>query len=295
MNISLFLKYLSYERNYSPLTIKNYEEDLDLFRKFLTTYKENLVWEDVDASIVRAWIVSMMDAGDKSSTVSRRLSALRAFYRYYMREGKTDVNPVTGVHGPKGSKSLPVFIKEKDMDRLLDNNVYFPDGWMGARDRLILQTFYMTGMRRCELINLNDADVRTEEGIIKVYGKGRKERLIPIAEEEIKALNDYKAMRNAQVPCRKDSAFFVTQRGERMTGERVWQIVRKYLSLVSTVKKRSPHVLRHTFATSLLNNDAELRNVQELLGHSRIATTEVYTHVSFEELKKVYNQAHPRA
>lgn len=295
MNISLFLQYLSYERNYSPLTIKSYKEDLILFERFLRTLEGSVIWTDVDSSIVRKWILSMMDAGERNSTVCRRLSALRAFYRYNLRKGVVDVNPVVGVRGPKLPKTLPAFIKEKEMDRLLDNNVYYSDGWMGARDRLIIQTFYMTGMRRSELVSLNDTDARTEEGVIKVCGKGRKERLIPIGKEEIKAIEDYKTMRNAQVPDRDDCAFFVTKKGERMTGERIWQIVRKFLSLVSTAKKRSPHVLRHTFATSLLNHDADLRNVQELLGHSRLATTEIYTHVSFEELKKVYNQAHPRA
>lgn len=295
MNISLFLQYLSFEKNYSPLTIKSYEEDLLLFERFLKALDEEITWETVDASIVRKWIISMMDAGEKSSTVDRRLSALRAFYRYYMREGKTEINPAGNINGPKRSKTLPYFIKENEMDRLLDNDIFFPDGWMGMRDRLIIQTFYMTGMRRSELAGLNDADVRTAESVIKVHGKGNKERLIPIGTEEIQAITDYMTMRNAQIPERISDAFFVTRNGDRMTGVRIWQIVSKYLSLVSTARKRSPHVLRHTFATSMLNHDADLRSVQELLGHARLATTEIYTHVSFEELKKVYNQAHPRA
>lgn len=295
MNISLFLQYLSYERNYSRQTIRSYREDLQLFERFLKTLDEEIIWESVDASIIRQWVLSMMNAGEKNSTVNRRLSALRAFYRYYLREGKTDVNPANNVTGPKRVKALPYFIKEKDMDRLLDNDIYFPDGWMGMRDRLIIQTFYMTGMRRGELVGLNDADVRTEEGIIKVYGKGKKERLIPIGEEEAKAIIAYKTMRNAQVPEKKDDAFFVSRQGKRLSAAGVLRVVEKYLSLVSTAKKRSPHVLRHTFATSLLNHHADLRSVQELLGHARLATTEIYTHVSFEELKKIYNEAHPRA
>ena len=295
MNISLFLQYLSCERNYSPLTIKSYQEDLLLFERFLTALDRELAWETVDASIVRRWVVSMMDAGEKASTVNRRLCALRAFYRYYMREGKVDVNPAGSVNSPKASRPLPYFIKENDIDRLLDNNVFFPDGWMGMRDRLIVQTLYMTGMRRSELIGLNNADVRTEEGLIKVFGKGRKERLIPIGAEEIQSITRYVTMRNAQMPECSSDAFFVSSKGERLTGARVWQIVKKYLSMVSTVRKRSPHVLRHTFATSMLNHDADLRSVQELLGHARLATTEIYTHVSFEELKKIYNLAHPRA
>lgn len=295
MNISLFLQYLSYERNYSRQTIRSYREDLQLFERFLKTLDEEIIWESVDASIIRQWVLSMMNAGEKNSTVNRRLSALRAFYRYYLREGKTDVNPANNVTGPKRVKVLPYFIKEKDMDRLLDNDIYFPDGWMGMRDRLIIQTFYMTGMRRGELVGLNDADVRTEEGIIKVYGKGKKERLIPIGEEEAKAIIAYKTMRNAQVPEKKDDAFFVSRQGKRLSAAGVLRVVEKYLSLVSTAKKRSPHVLRHTFATSLLNHHADLRSVQELLGHARLATTEIYTHVSFEELKKIYNEAHPRA
>ena len=295
MNISLFLQYLSYEKNYSPLTIKSYEEDLKLFKRFLDSLDQEITWQTVDSSIIRRWIISLMDAGEKSSTVDRRLSAIRSFYRYWMREGEADVNPAATLNGPKRSKPLPYFIKENEMDRLLDNNVYFPDGWMGMRDRLILQTFYMTGMRRSELTGLNDEDVRTEEGVIRVYGKGKKERLIPIGEEEVKAITAYKAMRNAQIPDRISNAFFITRKGDRLTGERVWGIVRKYLSFVSTLKKRSPHVLRHTFATSMLNHNADLRSVQELLGHDRLGTTEIYTHVSFEELKEIYNQAHPRA
>lgn len=295
MNISSFLTYLALEKNYSPLTVKTYGEDLSLLERFLEQLEGKPQWKDIDASILRRWMASMMEKGEKSGTVNRRLSAVRTFYRYAMRKGEVEVNPASTVEGPKREKPLPYFVREADMDKLLDGEGYFPDTFEGVRDKLIIRTFYMTGMRRSELVGLDDADVRVGENVFKVCGKGNKERLIPFGAEEESALVDYVAMRNRLYPCRETSAFFINKRGRRMEGESVARVVTHYLSMVTTVKKKTPHVLRHTFATAMLNHHADLRSVQELLGHARIATTEIYTHVSFEELKKIYNQAHPRA
>ena len=203
-------------------------------------------------------------------------------------------DPLRKVIGPKKKKTLPVFLKEREMNRLLDD-IDFGEGFEGCRDRLIIEMFYATGMRLSELIGLDDACVDFSASLIKVTGKRNKQRLIPFGEELKKTMADYVNLRNEVVPVRQDGAFFVRKTGERLYRGMVECIVKRNLSKVTTVKKRSPHVLRHTFATVMLNHDAELGAIKELLGHQSLATTEIYTHTTFEELKKVYNQAHPRA
>ena len=289
-----FLDYLRYERNYSEETVKAYEEDLRQFEQFGEEEVGAMTPSKVDAELVREWVVSLMDRKYASSSISRKLSSLRSFFKFLLKKGKVESDPLRKVIGPKKKKTLPVFLKEREMNRLLDD-IDFGEGFEGCRDRLIIEMFYATGMRLSELIGLDDACVDFSASLIKVTGKRNKQRLIPFGEEMKKTMADYVNLRNEVVPVRQDGAFFVRKTGERLYRGMVECIVKRNLSKVTTVKKRSPHVLRHTFATVRLNHDAELGAIKELLGHESLATTEIYTHTTFEELKKVYNQAHPRA
>ena len=292
MMIEAFLDYLRFERNYSEHTVVAYETDLRQFGDFLKSVGEELDYTNVDSDLIRSWVVTLMDSS-KSTSVNRKLSSLRSFYRFLMKRGKTTVNPLAKITGPKNSKPLPTFLRENDMDRLLDE-ISYGEGFEAVRDRMILETFYATGMRLSELIGLNDADVDFSAMQMKVTGKRNKQRLIPFAGELAADLREYIIIRNETIPERSD-AFFVLKNGKRMYPEKVYGIVRRNLAKVVSVKKKSPHVLRHTFATAMLNHEAELKSVKELLGHESLATTEIYTHTTFEELKKVYEQAHPRA
>ena len=247
----------------------------------------------VDARRVRSWVVRLMDEGRAATSVNRKLSTLRSFYRFLLKRGVVTVDPMLKVVGPKKKKPLPSFVREKDMNRLLDE-ISFEDGFEGCRDRLILEVFYTTGIRLSELIELNEADVDFSAKLIKVTGKRNKQRIIPFADELLEDLLVYQELKKRTFSDETD-AFFVLKDGKRMYPMKVYRIVKRNLSKVVALKKRSPHVLRHTFATAMLNGNAELRVVKELLGHESLVTTEVYTHTTFEELKKVYEQAHPRA
>ena len=293
MLIKSFLDYLRLERNYSEKTLVSYETDLREFEDYLEETEAELELTKVHTDVVRNWIVSLMDKGRAATSVNRKLSSLRSFYRFLLRRKWITVNPMLKIVGPKKKKPLPSFVREKDMDRLLDG-VPFREGYEGCRDRIILEVFYVTGMRLSELIGLNDVDVDFSAKLVKVTGKRNKQRLIPFGNELEKDLLIYNKVRNETFP-EGTEAFFVRKDGKRMYPMQVYRLVRRNLSKVVTLKKRSPHVLRHTFATAMLNDNAELRAVQELLGHESLSTTEVYTHTTFEELKKVYELAHPRA
>ena len=288
-----FLDYLQYERNYSEETIKSYREDLRQFEEFAREEIGDSAPSEVKAELVREWIVSLMDRGYTSTSINRKLSSLRSFYKFLLRKGEVVVNPLQKITGPKNKKPLPAFLRESDMDKLLDE-VDFGEGFKGCRDHMIIEMFYATGVRLSELIGLDNKDVDFSSSLIKVTGKRNKQRLIPFGEELKIAMTEYVDVRNEAVPIRTD-AFFVRENGERLSRSIVENLVKRNLSKVVTLKKRSPHVLRHTFATTMLNHDAELGAIKELLGHESLATTEVYTHTTFEELKKVYNLAHPRA
>ena len=293
MFIDTFLKYLRFERNYSEKTIVSYRIDLEEFEDYLKKVdaEKNLVTADAD--LVRSWMVYLMEKGRSVATVNRKLSSLRSFYRFLLRRRVVDLDPMLKVVGPKKQKTLPSFLRVQEMDRLLDE-CSVNEGFEGVRDRLILEMFYATGIRLSELIGLSDADVNLSAKLLKVTGKRNKQRLIPFGEELWMDLLGYIKLRNETLPDR-DDALFVRKDGKRMYPELVYKIVKRNLSKVVSLKKRSPHVLRHTFATAMLNGNAELQAVKELLGHESLATTEIYTHTTFEELKKVYEQAHPRA
>lgn len=292
MFIDSFIGFLRVEKNYSQHTLRAYANDLASFRDYLAGIDEFLSFVDVDADLVRLWVANLMDDGVAPASVSRKMSALRAFYDFLRSEGVVGHNPAVSVKNPKQRKKLPVFVKEEDLNFLLDE-VCFGEGYEAVRDRMMLICFYSTGMRLSELVGLDVVDVDMERSVIKVFGKRSKERLIPFGVEMKKELECYLGKRSA-LPFASE-ALFLSRTGERVSHSLVYRMVREKLSLVTSVNKKSPHVLRHSFATAMLNNDAELGVVKELLGHERLATTEVYTHLTFEELKRFYKKAHPRA
>lgn len=293
MSIESFLDYLRLERNYSDMTIVSYGTDLRKFEEFFKGLDEELDFTTVDSGIVRSWVVYLMDDGLAPTSVNRKLSSLRAYYRFLRKKKVVAADPLRKIVGPKRKKPLPSFLKESEMDCLLDE-ISYGDGFEACRDKMIVELFYLTGVRLSELIGLDDSDVDFSSMQIKVTGKRNKQRLIPFGENLKDSLLHYLKVRNEVFPNVR-GAFFLLKNGKRMYAGRVYEIVKRNLSKVVSLKKRSPHVLRHTFATTMLNNDAELGAVKDLLGHESLATTEVYTHTTFEELKKVYEQAHPRA
>lgn len=287
------MKYLRLERNYSEKTVVSYGTDLEKFECYLKGLDSGLRLENADADIVRGWILEMMDAGMAETSVNRKLSTLRAFYKYLLKKGVITVDPMLVVKGPKRKKPLPAFVKESDMDRLLDGGS-FDDSFSGIRDKLVMSVFYETGMRLSELISLNDSDVDLHKSVFKVTGKRNKQRYIPFGEQLKAEIETYLGVRSRDVKNHCE-AFFVRENGQMLYPMMVYRLVKQNLSKVVTLKKRSPHVLRHSFATAMLNNEAELEAVKEILGHESITTTEIYTHTTFEELKKIYKHAHPRA
>lgn len=288
-----FLDYLRYERNYSEKTVLAYGEDISQLREFAQEEIGDFNPAEVTPELIREWIVSLMDKGYASTSVNRKLSSLRSFYKFLLKKKVVLVDPLRKITGPKNKKPLPSFLKENEMNRLLDDTD-FGEGFEGCRDHLIIEMFYANGIRLSELIGLDDKDVDFSASLLKVTGKRNKQRLIPFGDELKEGMLEYVNVRNEQV-LESGGAFFVRKNGERLYKNLVYNLVKRNLSKVVTLKKRSPHVLRHTFATTMLNNEAELGAVKELLGHSSLATTEIYTHTTFEELKKVYKQAHPRA
>ena len=295
MMIDKFIDYLRYERNRSELTVESYGRSLRDFETYFKNRDSQLSWESVDSDIIRDWMESMMDKGDMASTVNRCLSAVRSFYRFALLRGLVKHDPSHIVKGPKKQKMLPQYVRENEMDRLLDIPEMWGDAYKDIRARTIIILLYETGLRRSELTGLNDADVDFVSRQLKVTGKRNKQRVIPFGEEMAAELQHYILARNAQFENRMEDALFLSDKGRRVTPSQVYVTVRKYLSKVTTMKKRSPHVLRHSFATAMLNNGAGIESVRKLLGHESVATTEIYTHTTFEQLKKVYKNAHPRA
>lgn len=292
VTIDDFLDYLRFEKNRSALTVDNYAEDLKAFETYFISLDECLTWESVDSDIIRDWMESMMDKGNKATSVNRRLSAVHSFYRYALTRGKVEKDPSRLVTGPKKEKPLPQFLKEDEMNRLLDD-IEWGDDFESVRARTVLMTFYETGIRLSELVGLDDAAIDWNNHTVKVLGKRNKQRIIPMGEELEHTLYKYIGVRNEQIRA-EDTALFVTSKGKRMTSDQVRNEVKRNLSRVSTLRKRSPHVLRHTFATAMLNHKAGLESVKNLLGHESLSTTEIYTHTTFEQLKRVYQESHPR-
>ena len=291
--INQFLNYLRYERNHSAQTVQTYEEALSEFESYIILKDSGLSLATADTDLIRDWMESLMDKGNTASTINKKLSALRSFYRFALKRKLVERDPAHCVTGPKKSKPLPQFLREGEMDRLLDD-LEWDDSFSSVRARTIIILFYEAGLRRSELIGLNDEDVDFGIGQLKVTGKRNKQRIIPFGEELAAVLHHYQSVRDAQFGS-GSKAFFLNDKGERIAEKQVYLLVRKYLSAVTSLKKRSPHVLRHTFATAMLNNGAGLEEIKNLLGHESVSTTEIYTHTTFEQLKRVYKEAHPRA
>ena len=289
-----FLQYLSAERNYSKATVSGYDSVLTKFGQFVESQGQTLDWRAITDGDIREWVVAQMNRGSAASSVNTWMSALRSFYRFLLARGYVESDPTRKVEGPKRKKPLPCFVREKEMDKLLDST-RFPQNFEGKRDHTILLTFYSTGMRLAELTGLNTADIDFMAKTLKVTGKRNKQRIIPFGEEMERELREY-LQKRLETTARKDNGpLFINEKGNRITRQAVYKLVEFYLGTVTTQKKRSPHVLRHSFATAMLNHGANIEVVKELLGHESLATTEIYTHTTFEELKKAYNQAHPRA
>ena len=296
MLIDKYLQYIRSERGYSELTVLSYQTDLRQFEEYVEKKKSKTFdLTQTEAEDVRNWMVSLKLGGEKSSSINRKLSALRSFFKYLQKHDVVKKSPMSEILLAKKEKRLPSFLRENQMDDLLENlNDVFDDSFEGVRNKLIIEAFYTLGIRRAELISLKDENVNLSGNYLKVVGKGGKTRLIPFGERLKKSMQAYLQLRRETM--RRTSVFFFQRAtGEQMYPMLIHRIVNKYLKIVSSQTKTSPHVLRHTFATVMLNNGAEINAVKELLGHASLAATEVYTHTTFEELQKIYKQAHPRA
>lgn len=292
-HIADFLKYLAANRGLSPTTVKTYGQDLRALERFLLTQDEQLDWALVDRDRIRLWVADRMSGPVRPQTIKRSLSSLRTFFRYLCTRAVITADPMQLIPNPKTPRALPACVRREEMDRLLDRTA-FPDTFTGRRDHLILLTFYSAGLRVSELCRLNLSDVDHDRSELRVLGKGNKQRVVPFGPELRDALALYAAERTALFGGSGCAPFFVTDRGRRVNYALVHDVVRDYLSLVTTATKRTPHVLRHTFATVMLNGGADLEAVKSLLGHASIATTQIYTHTTFAELRRAYETAHPR-
>lgn len=288
-----FIRYISVERRLSEKTVETYASTLKLFRDFLETLPEARTLETADSDNIRDWMELLMEQKCSAAYVNRSLAALRTFYKYCYATGVIATDPARSVVGPKREKRLPRFLKENEMDRLVDLLGNGENTFYNVRTRTIIYVLYLTGLRAAELISLDDNMISFVNRELKVTGKRNKQRVIPFGEELHNILSEYIAVRNDNVE-RKDDALFVSDKGKRITYGQVRKIVKETLPLVSSLDKCTPHVLRHTFATTMLNHDANLESIKKLLGHQSLNTTEVYTHTTFEQLKKIYKEAHPR-
>lgn len=293
MNIEAFVECLEVEKGYSQSTLLAYRKDLEQFQDFFSNITSCCEQEDVENIHVRQWLVVLMDLGLEAKSVARKLSALRSFFNYLVKLEVLKLNPVKGIRAPKAKKRLPEFISENALCELLDQEIDGED-FNGARDKLIFEILYGAGLRRAEIVGLVHENIDWNLGVLRVVGKGRKERLIPMNQSLQKALLYYIDKKKEKHNVDK-GLLLLTDKGAPVYPEFIYRVVKKYLTLVSTAVKKSPHVLRHSFATALLNRGADLNSVKELLGHSSLAATEVYTHSTFDQLTRVYNQAHPRA
>lgn len=294
MTVDQFLVYLQHEKRYSSHTIQSYKTDLLQFGDFmLKTFELPLI--DVKYIHVRNFMVFLMDDQISANSVGRKLSTLRSFYKFLLRENAITSNPMSLVKAPKVPKKLPVFIDEAKLDLLLDSPDFFDDSFSSVRDRLIVETLFGTGMRLAELLSLKETDINFYDSTIRVTGKRNKERVIPIGKTLGQQLKEYVELKTLQNFDNKTTGLIVTDKGSPAYPQLIRRIVRRYLTYISTQDKRSPHVLRHSYATSLLNRGADLNAIKELLGHASLAATQVYTHNSVERLKTIYKQAHPKA
>jgi integrase/recombinase XerC len=292
--IRSFIDHLKFEKRYSAHTIRSYKDDLEAFVAYVGDEFGGLELKQVSPAVIRSWLASMKDEGLSSRSLNRKISSLRSFYKYQLKNGVVELSPMGAIISPKMSKRLPVFIEQKEMAMLFDE-VSFPDDWEGWTDRLALAILYYTGIRLSELIGLRESQVDGGNRTIKVLGKGNKERVIPVNEVLMAAIREYCDQKRAELEASDREFLLVSRKGKKLYPKYVYRLVRKYLAQVTTIGQKSPHVLRHTFATHLMNAGAGLNPVKELLGHASLAATQVYTHNTIEKLKDIYKKAHPKA
>jgi integrase/recombinase XerC len=292
-NLKSFLEYLQLEKNYSKHTVTAYGNDLLFFQEFLKNNFDQELLENINYSMIRSWIVSMVDAGVSNSSINRKISSLKAFYKFLLKTKQIETSPLLKHKSLKTPKKLQIPFSENELDMVL-NNLKFPEGYEGIRDKLIIDLFYTTGVRRIELINLKMQNVDLQNATLKVLGKRNKERILPIVPILANQIKVYLSERTKLEVVTDSDYFFLLLKGVKLNDSFVYRLINYYFSHVSEKVKKSPHILRHTFATHLLNNGADLNSVKELLGHASLASTQVYTHSSLSELKKIYGQAHPR-
>ena len=293
--INTFLSYLQFEKRASEHTVISYRNDLEQFWSYLQQAFPQTDWKAVDATMIRTWVITMMEKKISPRSINRKMSALKSFYKYHIKMGALNNNPVLQVHTPKMKQRLPQFVEEKDMERLFSEDL-FENNFEGWRDQTILELFYATGMRQSELRLLTFADIDLFNNQVKVLGKRNKERIIPFGHSFKNIFNQYleKYVEIFGTPA-QNNFVFINVKGKILSPKNIYAVVRKYLDMITTIEKRSPHTIRHTFATHLLNRGADLNTIKELLGHSSLAATQVYTHNAIEKLKSIYQQAHPRA
>ncbi len=293
-DIQSFLDYLKYEKRYSPHTIISYETDLRDFDNYINKQYGGMLLKDISHGFVRGWLADLKAKGLTSKSLNRKISTLRSFFKHQMRTGKMDVSPMVKVIAPKNAKRLPVFVKEQDTKELMKTLSGATEDWKTLNAKMLIVLLYSTGMRISELLNLREKQLDPSRSQIKVLGKGNKERIIPVSKELIRNIEDYRQLKKKEFEKTED-VLLVTEKGKKLYPKYAYLLVRKYLGDAATLDKKSPHVLRHTFATHLMNSGADLNAVKELLGHSSLASTQVYTHNSIEKLKNVYKKAHPKA
>lgn len=289
-----FLEYLKFEKRYSPHTIRSYQDDLTFFFEYLSAEYAELSVKDIKPTFIRSWLAKQKEKGASAKTINRRISTLKSFFKYQLRQEVIETSPMTTIVSPKQSKRLPNYVEQKDTEVLFEH-VEFPDNWEGLMNKMILELLYCSGMRLSELISLKETQVDLYKNRLKILGKGNKERIIPFSQEMKTNLEQYLKEKKNQFGETAIEFLLVNEKGNKLYPKYVQLVVKKYLSLITTIEKKSPHVLRHTFATHLMNNGAELNAVKELLGHSSLAATQIYTHNTIEKLKDIHKKAHPKA
>ena len=289
-----FLNYLTFQKRYSRHTIISYENDLTGFFDFVAVQYNSLSLAEISPSVVRSWLASLKEDKITSKTINRKISTLKSFFKYQLKMSKVAVNPVSAIVSLKISRRLPSFVEQKDIQTLF-NYIEFPDTWEGKTNRLLLMIFYQTGIRLSELINIKESHIDKSKGTIKVLGKGNKERIIPVNNLLLNELDIYISKKDFLTDKSQKDFLLINKKGKKLYPKYVYNVVKKYLGNVSTNERKSPHVLRHTFATHLTGNGADINAIKELLGHASLASTQIYTHNSIEKLKEVHKQAHPKS
>ncbi len=290
----IFFNHIKVQKRYSKHTLLAYQNDINGLEKFLETEFETTLLK-ATFDMMRSWVVDMVDKKLSKNSIHRKISSAKSFYKYLIKEGVLSKSPLQGLMLPKKDRDLPVFLTEKQTHQLEDD-IVFPNTFTGCRDHLIMELFYQTGIRLSELVQLKTQDVNVEQGVIKVLGKRNKERIIPIHEALVVLIEAYMNERE-KINVEEDAStlFLITEKGKGVYAKLVYRVVNKYIQKVSTAKKKSPHVLRHTFATHMLNNGADINAIKELLGHASLSSTQVYTHNTIEKIINIHKQAHPRA